>query len=652
MTIGTPSRRYASRVLGLVAVVTLYGFARPAPLPESDLATLARPFRFRAEPLPQLAVSARTERAVRPSLRPIAAWISSVGAAVALHDLDGDGLPNDVCSVDVRTDQVIVAPAPGTPQRYAPFDLLTSTPELDRTTTAPMGCLPADVNEDGRADLLVYFWGRSPLLFVRAGPDPKALQRDTYRVEDLVTPHRDWYTNAAILADVDGDGHADVVIGNYFADGSGVLDTRATTPMQMQDTMSRALNAGGDRLFLWGRDPSRPSGVSFRESPDAFSGNSARGWTLALGAQDLDGDLLPELYVANDFGPDRLLHNESVPGRARLVSVDGARRFTDPKSKVVGHDSFKGMGVDFADVNGDAVPDFFVSNITESYALEESNFLFVSNGDARSLRGSWRRGRAPFHDRSEQLGVARSGWGWDARFADFDNDGVDEIVQAAGFIRGSVNRWPELHELAMANDVALRHAAAWPLFRAGTDISGHGRNPFFVRAEDGRYHDVAPAVAPDRGVSRGIATADVDADGRIDYAVARQWDSSLFYRNESAHAGRAIALRLLLPSRPSSKTTVVAGTPPALDAFPAIGATAFVRLAREGAPRLTGQGSGGNGHSGKSSPELHFGLGDVAADAPVDVDLRWRQPGGALASQRLRLRPGFWTIVLRTAEAR
>src|SRR3712207_7095987 len=40
----------------------------------------------------------------------------------------------------------------------------------------------------------------------------------------------------------------------------------------------------------------------------------AHSWTLAVGAADLDGDLLPELYFANDFGPDRLLHNRSQPG--------------------------------------------------------------------------------------------------------------------------------------------------------------------------------------------------------------------------------------------------------------------------------------------------------------------------------------------------
>ncbi len=39
------------------------------------------------------------------------------------------------------------------------------------------------------------------------------------------------------------------------------------------------------------------------------------GWTLAIGAADLDRDGLSDLYIANDFGPDQLLWNRSTTGQ-------------------------------------------------------------------------------------------------------------------------------------------------------------------------------------------------------------------------------------------------------------------------------------------------------------------------------------------------
>src|SRR5262249_53569950 len=158
---------------------------------------------------------------------------------------------------------------------------------------------------------------------------------------------------------------------------------------------------------------------------------------------DLDGDLRPEIYVAHDFGPDLLLHNDSSQGDVRFVPVYGRRTLTTPKSKVLGMDSFKGMGVEFADLNGDGWPDIIVSNIAAPYALQETNFVFLSTGAVADFA----RGLAPYLDRSEPLGLSRSGWAWDVKAADFDNDGVLEIVQAKGFVKGDVNRWPELHEL-------------------------------------------------------------------------------------------------------------------------------------------------------------------------------------------------------------
>src|SRR5204863_2715464 len=109
-------------------------------------------------------------------------------------------------------------------------------------TIAPMGCLLTDLDEDGAMDAVVYYWGRVPVGFLHRG--------DRVAAFDLTAPGR-WFSNAGLVADVDGDGHLDLVIGNYFPDGSRILDTEATDAAVMQDSMSRAYNGGAKHFLLW-----------------------------------------------------------------------------------------------------------------------------------------------------------------------------------------------------------------------------------------------------------------------------------------------------------------------------------------------------------------------------------------------------------------
>jgi hypothetical protein len=393
--------------------------------------------------------------------------------------------------------------------------------------------------------------------------------------------------------------------------------------------MSRSENGGKNRLLLWqdasaGAEPT----VRFADIDNAFDTQTAYSWTLAAGAADLDGDLRPEIYFGNDFGNDRLLHNLSTPGRPRFAVLEGRKTFTTPASKVLGHDSFKGMGLDFADVNGDGILDMYVSNIAQNWALEESHFVWVSTGDVKSMRD----GVAPWVDRGEDLGMSRSGWGWDARFADFDGDGVPEAVQAIGFIRGDKNRWPELHELAMGNDNNMHHTGAWPHFTPGDDLSGHLHNPFFVRARDGRYYDLAPDLGlDDNHLTRAIAIADVDGDADLDFAIADQWNDSWLFRNDGRRSSTSLVLDLRLPAGDGLSR-------------PAVGAAAVVRL--PDGRRLVGQADGGSGHSGKRSPEIHFGLGRTASGTVVPVEVRWRDGAGRTRATTLRLAPGRHRVVL------
>ena len=267
-------------------------------------------------------------------------------------------------------------------------------------------------------------------------------------------------------------------------------------------------------------------------------------WTLAVGAADLDGDLLPEIYFANDFGEDRLLHNHSTPGKLHFTLLEGERTFTTPRSKVLGQDSFKGMGIDFADINNDGFFDMYVSNIAADYALHESHFMFVSTGENERIND----GIAPYTDESEPLGVSRSSWGWESRLADFNNDGVLEAIQATGFKKGEVNHWPEMQELGLGGDELIRYPSVWPRFELNSTLNGYEHNPFYARAASGRFFDLAADLGIDQlQVSRGIATADVDGDGDLDFAVANQWETSRFYQNECPNCDAFLGVHLLLP---------------------------------------------------------------------------------------------------------
>lgn len=621
----------AVRVVAVLVIAGLFFLSRQPSISNAERNKLAGEFSFQEFPLPEENVPLnRTIRDVAPSLKHIAGWISSVGAGVALNDLDNDGLPNDLCKIDPRTDNVMIAAAPTTGERFKPFTLNPGT-LFDHKTMAPTGCIPNDYNEDGLMDILVYYWGRTPILYIAKTQNPSA---ENYIALEIVPSSECWFSGAGTVADLDGDGHLDIIIGNYFQDGAEILNVSTNVRQSMQHSMSRALNAGQSRILRW--TSAAKDSVKYQVVEDYVEAataeekqNLTHGWTLALAACDLDGDLLPELYFANDFGSDHLLHNRSRPGEIRFVPVTGKKGFTTPSSKIVGRDSYKGMGVDFADLNHDGRFDFFVSNIADEYALEESHLLFLSEGNAEQLA----EGIAPYKDYSEDLGVSRSSWGWDTKMADFNNDGEDEILQAVGFLRGEVNRWPELHEIAMGNDQLLSNPDNWHQLKSGDDLSGHDHNPFYVRAKDGRFYDLATELKISRQqVTRGIATADVNGDGKLDFAIANQWDSSFFYLNEAQESNDFLGLRLRLPIENTNLSR------------PAIGA--FVSIKLPNGEQQVSFVDGGNGHAGRRSPDIQFGLGRLPQNTNLLAQIRWRDERGQLRQQEFNLRSGWHTILL------
>jgi hypothetical protein len=160
-----------------------------------------------------------------------------------------------------------------------------------------------------------------------------------------------------------------------------------------------------------------------------------------------------------------------------------------------------------------------------------------------------------------------------------------------------------------------------------------------VRARSGRYFDLSHELGlDDSHVSRGIAIADVDGDGALDFALADQWEPSYFFHNVSPRRGSWLEIEARLP----------AALPGGTGTRPAVGAEATVWL--PGGRRMTAQVDGGTGHSGKRAPELHFGLGRLPAGTPLRVDLRWRDGGGRPRSGTFRLAPGRHVLNLETGK--
>ncbi|WNV84565.1 ASPIC/UnbV domain-containing protein [Umezawaea sp. Da 62-37] len=645
------ARKSVPVITVLITLLVLYVAGQSA-VAAGDADQTAQPYKFRELPIPLPEGYAdkpmKNLRQVNPGYEHIAAWISGIGASVAINDLTGHGRADSLCLVDPRTDDVIVTYTPTAPQedRFAPFVLDPAPLPYDRTM-APTGCTPGDFNVDGRMDLLITYWGRTPILFL-AKADATTVGNAAYQRQELV-PNESldgryhgpkWNTDAIHVGDYDGDARPDVFIGNYFPD-SDVLDPDGLKNVEMNLSMSSATNGGGGHVLRWLSATSGPTpSASYVPEPKAIPYDAATGWTLSASGADLDGDGLTELYIGNDFGHDHLLHNRSEPGEIRFAVTKGSGSPLTPKSFKMGDDSFKGMGVDFADPGGKGRFDLMVSNITSAWGLQESNFFWENQTSGNEdMRARLSAGEAPFKQRAEDYGLAWTGWCWDVKFGDFLNNGDLAVVQSDGFIKGERNRWNWLQELAMINDVLMSNPAMWPNMKEGDDLAGDDVLAFYAKGADGRYVNISEQLGFDEEIpSRAIATGDTTGTGALDFAVARQWGPSSFYANEAPDRGEALSLALYQPAVGGG----AAGSGLSGIGAPAYGTTVTIKTSdgRTQASHL----DGGGGHSGFRSFEVRFGLGEAAG--PVEATINWRDADGRLHNQTVGLAPGAHSLVL------
>ena len=265
-----------------------------------------------------------------------------------------------------------------------------------------------------------------------------------------------------------------------------------------------------------------------------------------------------------DGNQDILYTCETGTGTNLLYHNNGDGTFEDV-TEASGLQGSTGHGIDAGDYDGDGDLD-----------------LFVTDTGANHL---WRNeGNGAFTDATAAAGVSGPGGvTWGTAFFDFDLDGDVDIFVGAG---------------------------DWTTYGYAGERETYGTNRLYRNNGDGTFTDVTDKSGLGlMSITRGVALADYDTDGDLDVFVTCSDDSDYLYRNEVANSLGNSWLKIRLQGTESNTF--------------GIGARVTVKA---GDLKLTEQLFAGGSFLSMDAPELHFGLGDNAAVAEIEV--RW--PSGTI----------------------
>jgi hypothetical protein len=330
-----------------------------------------------------------------PKIANVAPHVGALGAGVSVADVNNDGWP-DLYFTTSRfgaPNALYVNQHDGT---FRDVAAEAGVAQLNRPGEGvSMGAVWGDYDNDGNEDLLVYKWGYLQL-FHNLGNG---------RFEDVTERAglKRWMnSNGAVWLDFDRDGLLDLYVTGYFRsdiDFWHLTDTRI-----MQHSWEFASNGGKNLLFK------NLGQGHFKDVTDSMGVGSTR-WTLGVAAADFNDDGWPDLYLANDYGPEELFLNRE------------GKRFELARAGLE-DDSKSGMAVAVGDVYNRGRHDVFVTNISER------GFLFQGN----NLRINFLKELGRFDEVATGV-VADAGWAWGAQFGDLNNDGSSTLSSSTASSR-------------------------------------------------------------------------------------------------------------------------------------------------------------------------------------------------------------------------
>ena len=531
------------------------------------------------------------------------------GGGVAIGDINADGLPDLYFTANMEPDQLYLN------RGNLRFENITAQAGLVQEPGWKTGVSMADVNGDGRLDIYVARSGqvgaarRRNLLYINNGDLTFTEQAAAYGLD---SPS---YSNHASFFDYDRDGDLDMYLLNH------PIRRYAHFVVDLMKVQRDSL--AGDKLFR------NDDGFFVDVSEEAGIIGNPLGFGLSATVSDVNQDGWPDLYVANDYIEEDYLY---------INQRDGT--FSEEVRNWITTASYSSMGADIADIDNDGRVDIFTLDMLadnhlrqkilkgpEDYTFYEQmraggfhdqamrNMLHVRYGDA-------------FSEVGRLAGISTTDWSWSALMADFDNDGLKDLMVTNGYMR-------DYTDLDFLEDILgkAREASAMGQQFSSLEMvrempSTPLPNYIFRNAGDLRFEDLSDVWQFDEPTfSNGAGYADLDGDGDLDLVINNINQEAFIYRNEASQSLPNRYLRLKLDG-------------PAGNSF---GAGAKVYVSGGGVYGFQ-EATMARGYLSSVEPVLHFGVG---AAERVDVRVVW--PDGR--EQVLKGISTNQTLVARHAES-